>query len=74
MEKDLQDRLDQLEFTLQRIEKMTRRMYRVFLATVIGSVVLIVVPLIILAYVLPGFISTFSSTVGEIQGVSGLGL
>ena len=73
METDLQDKLDEMEFTLQRIEKMTKRMYRAFLATVIGSVVLVVIPLIILAFVLPEFIGTFSSAMSEIQGVSGLG-
>jgi type II secretory pathway component PulF len=73
MEKDLQDRLDQLEFTLQRIEKMTKRMYHAFMATMIGSIILIVIPLIVLAFVLPKFISTFSETINEIQSVPGIG-
>lgn len=71
MDKQTSDRLDQQDIVLQRIEKMTRRTYYMFLTSMIGSIVVIVIPLIILAFVLPKFIDIFSSTLSDLQGIPG---
>jgi type II secretory pathway component PulF len=73
MDKQTSDRLDQQDIMLQRIEKMTRRTYKMFLWTMISSLVVIVLPLIALAFVIPKFISTFSTTMNDLSGIPGIG-
>jgi len=72
MEKELSDRLDQIEFVLQRTEQKVKRIYSIFMWTAIASIVVIVLPLIGLAFVLPKFIGTFSSAISQISDLSGM--
>jgi type II secretory pathway component PulF len=67
MDKDLNDRLDQQDMALERIEQTVKQTRRIFLWMLIASVAVIVIPLIALVFVLPSFIDTFSGAMTELS-------
>jgi type II secretory pathway component PulF len=67
MDKDLNDRLDQQDMALERIEQTVKQTRRIFLWMLIASVAVIVIPLIALIFVLPSFIDTFSGAMTELS-------
>jgi type II secretory pathway component PulF len=67
MDKDLNDRLDQQDMALERIEQTVKQTRRIFLWMLIASVAFIVIPLIALVFVLPSFIDTFSGAMTELS-------
>ena len=63
MNKDLDEQLAQQQELLSAIYKSTEKTRKYFLWTLILSIVFFVVPLVILLFVLPQFISTLTSSV-----------
>lgn len=61
-------RLTELEKKIDAQTKVVNKLYKVFLATVIISVVAFVLPLILLAFAIPSFVgnySNYSAVLGE---------
>lgn len=54
------ERLDRLEFQLQRVEKMVRQIRSIFIWMAIISVAVILLPMIGLVIVIPSFLDTFN--------------
>lgn len=67
MEQDLSTRLNTLEDKIDAIYISVEKTQKYFLWTMIGTVVLFVLPLIGIAFALPAF---FNSYVGDIQTLS----
>lgn len=64
MEEELQKKLDQQEELLQKVFQSSEKTRKYLLWTLIFSLVVFVIPLIILAFVLPSFIDTLTSGMG----------
>lgn len=64
MEQDLRDKLDQMEQKIEETRKLADKTYKIILWTMVGTVVMFVLPLIALAFVIPYFLKTLNSTLG----------
>jgi type II secretory pathway component PulF len=64
MDQDLLDKLGQIEQKIEETRKLADRTYKIILWTMIGSVVVFVLPLIALAFVIPYFLKTLTSITG----------
>ena len=64
MDQDLQQRFDALEKKVDDVFASAEKTRKYFLWTMIITVAAIVLPLIGLAFTLPGIISTYSSALG----------
>jgi hypothetical protein len=64
MEQDLLERLNQLEQKVEETRILAQKTWRLFFWTMIGTVVMFVLPLIALAFVIPYFLKTLNSTLG----------
>jgi|GEM_PF-6594540 hypothetical protein len=51
--------LDRIEARVEAMDRKVNLIYRIFLVTVVGSVILFVLPLIGIAFVLPTLVSTY---------------
>ena len=61
MDQDLLDKLNQLELKVEETRVLARKTYKLFLWTMIATVVMFVLPLIALAFVIPYFVGTITS-------------
>jgi hypothetical protein len=66
MESDLQEKLDHLDLKIEETRLLASKTYKLFLWTVIGSIVTFILPLIALAFVIPYFMRTITSSLGGI--------
>jgi hypothetical protein len=64
MEQELLDRLNKIDEKLEETRSLASKTYKMFLWTVIGSIVTFVLPLIALAFVIPYFMRTITSSLG----------
>lgn len=64
MEQEILRRLEVQEALLQKVYTSVEQTRKYFLWTIIGSVVLVVLPLLVLGFVLPNFISTLTAGYG----------
>jgi hypothetical protein len=64
MEQEILTRLQAQEVLLQNVFKSVEKTRKYFLYTMIGSILLIVLPLLALVFVLPNFISTLTAGYG----------
>lgn len=64
MEQDILNRLEKQEALLAKVYTSVEQTRKYFLWTMIGSIVLIVLPLLALVFVLPNFISTLTAGYG----------
>lgn len=64
MEQELLDRLEKIDQKLEETRLLASKTYKMFLWTVIGSIVTFVLPLIALAFVIPYFMRTITSSLG----------
>lgn len=64
MEQEILKRLEAQEALLQKVYVSAEQTRKYFLWTIIGSVVLFVLPLLVLGFVLPKFISTITAGYG----------
>lgn len=64
MEQEILTRLQAQETLLQNVYKSVEQTRKYFLYTMIGSILLIVLPLLALVFVLPNFISTLTAGYG----------
>ena len=64
MDKELLKRLDAQDQLLNNIYTSTEKTRKYFLWTLIVTVVMFVLPLIGLIFVIPGFIATYTSSLG----------
>jgi len=62
MDEELQKRLDEQDARLQAIYESTEKMRKYFLITMWISVLVVVLPLFGLMFVIPAFISTYTSS------------
>ncbi len=60
-----EERLLALEQKIDAMSVVVKKLYRVFLITVIISVVAFVLPLIGLLFAIPSFLSTYASILGQ---------
>ncbi|HEY4517189.1 MAG TPA: hypothetical protein VJG64_04560 [Candidatus Paceibacterota bacterium] len=67
MEEDVRLRLDVLEKKLDAVYASVEKTRKYFLAVVIISVLLFVLPLIGLVFIIPSFINTYSDMGGLLQ-------
>jgi hypothetical protein len=56
---ELRQRLEALQAEMLEVRKMTRKMYLFFLGTVIATIIAFVLPLIVLFFEIPTFVSTY---------------
>ena len=61
MEQDLLEKLDQMEQKIEETRILAQKTYKMFLWTMIGTVITFVLPLIALAFVIPYFLRTITS-------------
>ncbi len=61
MEQDLLEKLDQMEQKIEETRVLAQKTYKLFLWTMIGTVVTFILPLIALAFVIPYFLRTVTS-------------
>ncbi|MFH0929709.1 MAG: hypothetical protein V1814_00465 [Candidatus Moraniibacteriota bacterium] len=61
MEQDLLEKLNQMEQKIEETRILAQKTYKMFLWTMIGTVVTFVLPLIALAFVIPYFLRTITS-------------
>ena len=66
MEQDLLEKLNQMEQKVEETRALAGKTYKLFLWTMIATVVMFVLPLIALAFVIPYFLRTITS------GINGL--
>jgi type II secretory pathway component PulF len=59
MDPELKQKLEALEKQMAEVEKMTRRIYYFFLTAAIASVIAFVIPLILIFFEIPTFMSTY---------------
>ncbi|MDA3840136.1 MAG: hypothetical protein PF572_03525 [Patescibacteria group bacterium] len=64
MEEDIKNRLDAQDEILKNIYKSSEKTRKYFMWTLIISLVMFFLPLLGLIFILPGFISTYSSALG----------
>jgi len=64
MEEDIKNRLDNQDKILEKIYKSTEKTRKYFLWTLIVTLIMFFIPLIGLLFILPGFISIYTSTLG----------
>jgi uncharacterized membrane protein YukC len=64
MEQDLLNKLDQMEKKVEETRILVQKTWRLFFWTMIGTVVMFVLPLIALVFVIPYFLKTLNSTLG----------
>ncbi len=67
MDDQLNERLNGLEARMNAIFVSVEKTRKYFLWTMIITVAMIVIPLIGMAFVIPGIISTYSSQLGALQ-------
>ena len=67
MENEIIKRLDEQKLILEKIAKDTDKTNKYFLWTIILTVVFLVLPLILLGFILPNFMSTY---LGSLSGLS----
>jgi hypothetical protein len=60
----IETRLAALEEKIDHVRRTTDRLYKFFLITVIISVLTVILPLIGMAFILPGVIATYSTALG----------
>lgn len=56
---ELRQKLEALEKEMLEVKKMTRKMYLFFLGTVVATIIAFVLPLILLFFEIPTFMSTY---------------
>jgi hypothetical protein len=61
MEQDLLEKLDQMEQKIEETRVLAQKTYKLFLWTMIGTIVTFILPLIALAFVIPYFLRTVTS-------------
>jgi ABC-type arginine transport system permease subunit len=61
MEQDLLEKLNQMEKKVEETRVLAQKTYKLFLWTMIATVVMFVLPLIALAFVIPYFMRTITS-------------
>lgn len=61
MDEETKRRLESMEKQMDEVYKLARRLYTLIFWTVVGSVVLFVVPLIGLAFEIPSLINTYAN-------------
>jgi hypothetical protein len=66
MDQDLQEKLNQLELKIEATRVLAQKTYRIFLWTMITTVVMFVLPLIALAFVIPFFMKSITAGLGGI--------
>jgi hypothetical protein len=66
MEQELLDKLNKMEQKIEETRSLANKTYKLFLWTMIATVVMFVLPLIALVFVIPYFLRTVTS------GLSGL--
>lgn len=64
MDEELRKRFDALEEKIAEIERVTTRMYKIFVWTGIITIALFVLPLIGLVFAVPSFLSYYTSVSG----------
>jgi len=64
MEQDLLEKLDQMEQKIEETRVLAQKTWKLFFWTMVGTVVMFVLPLIALAFVIPYFLKTLNSTLG----------
>jgi hypothetical protein len=64
MEQDLLEKLNQLEQKVEETRILAQKTWGLFFWTMVGTVVMFVLPLIALAFVIPLFLKTLNSTLG----------
>jgi hypothetical protein len=64
MEQDILEKLNQLEQKIEETHFLVQKTWRLFFWTMVGTVVMFVLPLIALAFVIPYFLKTLNSTLG----------
>ena len=64
MEQDLLEKLNQLEQKVEETRILAQKTWRLFFWTMVGTVVMFVLPLIALVFVIPYFLKTLNSTLG----------
>lgn len=69
-ETELMQKLNLLEHELLEVKKMTRKMYIFFLTTVIATVIAFVLPLIVLYFEIPTFMSTYGQIGSLVNGIN----
>lgn len=62
MEQELLDKLNKIDQKLDETRSLASKTYKLFLWTVIASIVTFVLPLIALAFVIPYFMKTITSS------------
>lgn len=65
MDEETRQKLDAMEKQMAEVYAMARRLYRLIFWTIVGSIVIFVVPLIGLMFEIPSLINTYS-TIGNI--------
>ncbi|MDD5489346.1 MAG: hypothetical protein PHP25_01540 [Candidatus Moranbacteria bacterium] len=61
MEQELLDKLNKIEQKVEETRSLANKTYKLFLWTMIATVVMFVLPLIALAFVIPYFLRTITS-------------
>lgn len=61
MEQELLDKLNQMEQKVEETRILAQKTYKLFLWTMIATIVMFVLPLIALAIVIPYFLKTITS-------------
>lgn len=61
MDIELKEKLDSLEKKVEETHSLANKTYKLFLWTMIATVVMFVLPLIALAFVIPYFLRTITS-------------
>jgi uncharacterized membrane protein YukC len=61
MEQDLLEKLNQLEQKVEETRILAQKTWKLFFWTMVGTVVLFLLPLIALAFVIPYFLKTVTS-------------
>ncbi|MCX6766294.1 MAG: hypothetical protein NT170_00700 [Candidatus Moranbacteria bacterium] len=64
MDQDLLEKLNRLEQKVEETRVLAQKTWSLFFWTMVGTVVLFVLPLIALAFVIPYFLKTLNSTLG----------
>jgi len=64
MEQEMLDKLNQMEQKIEEARVLAQKTYKLFLWTMIATAVMLVLPLIALAFVIPYFLKTLNSALG----------
>ena len=64
MDLELKEKLDSLEKKIEETRSLANKTYKLFLWTMIATIVMFVLPLIALIFVIPYFVRTITSGLG----------